>query len=306
MRALVSLFFVACVFATARQSVAEPPAAATVDVVDTPSVVRISFARNAAEKLNAIRLRRLVELQLGAELAVDPEPFGPLDENVIRVFIELETDTLVRVQAQAPGRRLESRPVDVEGVPWEVATRFVAITASELVKSQATPPRKPRPRELTPFERATLEARVPRFEVSAALETGYWEAADEAVFGSRLRVAHHTYWVSESLSFAALAAPDGSVGYDLDLVALHQFWIDPSFRLSPGAGLSLFVTNLSSTDESFRAASRVHAIGQLDLRIDDDTWFRLAVEPGLTLDPELDAVNFWMTGAAAIAFEAAP
>ena len=300
------MFCVASVLATGRQSFAEPPASASAEVVEAPSVVRISFARNAAEKLNAIRLRRLVELQLGAELAVDPEPVGPLDENVIRVFIELETDTLVRVQAQATGRRLESRPVDVEGVPWEVATRFVAITASELVKSQATPPRKPRPRELTPFERAMLEAHVPRFEISGALEAGYWGAAQDLVLGSRLRASHHAYWLSESLSLAALASPSGSVGYEVDLAALHQFWIDPGFRLSPGAGLGLLVTNHTSTDNDFRPAVRVHALGQLDMRLSKETWLRLGFEPGFTLDPEEDAVNLWLTGTAAIAFEAAP
>lgn len=305
MRVPFVLLCLAAVLGSARQSFAEPPASEQAAAADAPSVVRISFAQNAAEKLNAIRLRRLVELQLGAELAVDPAPVGPLDENVIRVFIALETDTLVRVQAQAPGRRLESRPVDVTDVPWEVATRFVAITASELVKSQAAPPRKPRPRPLTPFERAMLEANVPRFEVSGAFESGYWGAADDVVFGSRLRVAHHGYWLSESLSLAAVASPSGSAGYEIDLAAMRQFWIDPSFRLTPGAGLGLFMTDLADLEEGFDPAMRVHALAQLDARLSAETWFRLGVEPGLTLDPDGE-VNLWVSGTAAIVFEAAP
>lgn len=305
MRVLCLLACLAVAVAIERPSLAEPPASAA--EAEPPSVVRISFARNAAEKLNAIRLRRLVELQLGAELAVDPEPFGPLDENAIRVFIELESETRVLVQAQAPGRKVDSRPVDVEGVPWEVATRFVAITASELVKIQATPPRRPKQREPTPYELAMLEASLARLEVSGALSAGYWGAADELVLGSRLRVAHHALILSEALSLAAYATPAGSVAYEASLAAMHQVWFDPGFRLTPGAGLGLVLNEHPSTVDELSAAMRVHALVEIDARLTDAAWIRFGVEPGFTIEPARDdAVDLWVTGSAALVFEAAP
>jgi hypothetical protein len=99
----------------------EPPAAPDPSVLappsaDSPTLVRIAFTREAAQKLTALRVRRLVELQLGEEFLVDPEPAGPLDEASIRIFIELDTPTTLRVQGHAPGRRVETRAVDIDGV----------------------------------------------------------------------------------------------------------------------------------------------------------------------------------------------
>jgi hypothetical protein len=267
--------------------------------VDDPTLVRIAFTREAAQKLTALRVRRLVELQLGEEFLVDPEPAGPLDEASIRIFIELDTPTTLRVQGHAPGRRVETRAVDVDGIAWEVATRFVAITASELVKNLAVPPRKPRPRQLTPSELAELEASRPRVEVGAAARVAYWGELDEAAIGSRLTVGFHERVLSETLGVSFLATPGGTTAVDLELSVFHSFWLDPRLRVAPGAALALMVARADGIEPWFRA----EVVLQGEVRVLDASWLRLQLEPGFTIAPERGAVGPWLGGSVSLAFE---
>ena len=303
LRVLRSITYTGVVLAAVPCWAEEPakPADATSEP-QAPHVVRIAFTRAAAEKLNALRVRRLVELQLGNDLEVDPEPSGPLDEIAIRVFIELD-ETTVRVQAHAPGRRIESRPVAVEGVAWEVATRFVAITASELVKSLAIPPRKPKPTTPSPSERALVEAEKPRLEVSSSLEFAYWASEESVALGSRVRASFHERLVSGSLSLAAFGSPSGASAYETELAVLHQFWVSPELRITPGLGLGLLLMPETPQKQDLTLGLRAHALGQLDLQLDPKTWLRFGVEPGFTVEPVSGAVGAWLGGSASVSFE---
>jgi hypothetical protein len=285
-----------------RSALAEAPAAQAVAAAPTqeaPTLVRIAFTREAAQKLTALRVRRLVELQLGEEFTVDPEPSGPLDETSIRIFIELDSPTTLRVQGHAPGRRVETRAVDVEGIAWEVATRFVAITASELVKNLAVPPRKPKPRELTPAELADIEASRPRIEVAGAARVAYWGALDQAALGSRLTLGIHERVLSESLGVSFLATPDGTTALDLELSVFHSFWYGTGLRLGPGGGLALMVAR----DEEVEPWVRAQALLQGEVRLLEKSWLRLQIEPGLTISPGRGEVAPWLGGSLFLSFE---
>lgn len=280
------------------------------EVEASPKIVRIVIAKTAAEKLSELRVRRLVELQLGGDIRVPEEPGGPLNENAVRVYIDLPEPAIVEVQVQGPGRKLETRRVDVSGLPWEVASRFVSIATSELVRGQLTPRRKPRPRLPTPDEIADKLAGEPSFELSAALEGAWLGDLDEALIGSRLAATFHQRALSERVSLGWLAGTSGGSWLDLDVAATHRFWFGPDFRLGLGGGFALAVLNdapivppagVEAADPALWV--RAHARATLDVRLAEQAFIGFDLEPGLTVDPATNSVGPWLSGGIHLAFE---
>ena len=291
------------------EAAAEAPAAAPAAVASggeaSPSVVRVALTKAASEKLSEQRVRRLVELQVGGGAVVPAEAIGPLDENAVRVFIDLPEPTVVTVQVQAPDRRLETRNVDVAGLPWEVATRFVATAASQSVSALLAPKRKPRPRPPTPEEIARELAKQPALEVSGGLEAVYSSDLETALFGSRLRVAFHERVLSESVSLAALGSLDGGLWAEIDVAAWHRLWLNPDLRLGLGAGFALGLTRglRAEADPDLELWVRPHGLVALDVRLQPNAWLRIGLDPGASVDASRDAVGLWMGGSAALAYE---
>lgn len=270
-------------------------------------LVRIVVAKTAAEKLSELRVRRLVELQLGGDIRVPEEPAGPLNENAVRVYVDLPEPAIVEVQVQAPGRKLETRRVDVSGLPWEVASRFVSIATSELVRGQLTPRRKPRPRPPTPEEIADKLAGEPSFELSAALEGAWLGELDEALLGSRLAATFHQRALSERVSLGWLGGTGGGSWLDVDVAATHRFWFGPDFRLALGGGFALAVLDDAPLPGPARDAPalwvRAHARATIDVRLDDHAFIGFDLDPGLTVDPATSSVGPWLSGGIHLAFE---
>lgn len=282
------------------------PAAPAAEEV-APKVVRIVVAKLAAEKLSALRVRRLVELQLGGDITVPEEPAGPLDENAVRVYVDLPEPATVEVQVQAPGRRLEARRVDVSGLPWEVASRFVSIATSELVRGQLAPRRKAKPRPPTPDEIAAKMAAEPSFELSALIEGAYVGDLEEGVFGSRLAASFHQAALSERVSIGLLGGSSGGSWIDLDVAALHRFWFGPDFRLGLGAGFALALLDGGPSPRADALALwvRPHALAYLDVRVGEHAMLGLDLDPGLSVDPASRTIGPWLGGGLHVAFDGA-
>lgn len=271
----------------------------------TPKLVRLALSKKAAEKLSEPRVRLLVALQVGDGVTVPAEATGPLDEEAVRIFIDLPEPTIAVVQVQAPDGRLETRNVDVAGLPWEVATRFVAAAAAQSVRAQLSPPRKPRPRPLTPEEVASKLAAKPWLEVSAGLEAVYSSDLGTALFGSRLRFAYHESVLSQAISLAALGSLDGGLWTEVDIAASHRFWIRPDLRIALGLGFALALTSglRDEAADDLDLWIRPHALGALDLRMTEDAWLSLAVDPGVTVDPHTEEVGLWVGGMVRLGYE---
>jgi len=298
---LISCFAFAAAISAGRFAHAEPPVAALPEAEAPPKLVRVGLSKRAAEKLSELRVARLVELQLGGDVQVAAEPVGPLDEFALRVFIDMKEATLVEVQVQVIGKRVETRTVDVSGLPWEVATRFVAIATSESLRSLMVPRRKPRPRSPTPDEIAAKLASEPSYEINGALEAAYVGDASTAVFGSRLGITFHQRPLSERLSLAWLGSLDGSLWFEGDVAALHRFWFGPDLRLKVGAGFAL--AGVGSPGVDVDPWLRAHAIAELDVRMTPSSFFVIGLDPGITVDPARETVGPWLGGSLAFTFE---
>lgn len=249
-------------------------------------------------------MRRLVELQLGGGLEVAPEPFGALDENAVRVFIDLPSPATAEIQAQAPKRRLAVRRVDVAGLPWDAATRFVAIAASESIRLQVRPLPKRKPRPPTDAELADRQARTPSVELGGALSGAWLESAGGGLFGSRLRLTFHQRLISESLSFSALGSTSGAEWLEGGIGAAHRtFWL-PNVRTSFGAGVAVAGVFESSASGEADPWLRAHATLGVGLRATPRAWLSVDLEPGVAIDLQREAAGAWIGAAMSVSYDA--
>ncbi len=289
--------------ASARDASADAAAPAIVEEDPPPKVIRIALSKRASETLSEVRVRRLVELQLGGDIAVGPEPYGALDENAVRVYIDLPSPTVAEIQAQAPKRRLTIRRVDVAGLPWDAATRFVAIAASESIRLQLRPLPKRRPKPPTAAEIAERLAKTPSLEVGGAL-AGAWSSADSAgFFGSRLRFSFHQRVLSEHLSISALGSTGGTAWFEGSLGASHRtFWL-PDVRTHVGAGLGVAGVFPDATSTEADPWIRGYAMLGVGLRLGETAWLSLDLEPGAVLDARREEVGAWIGAGLSVSYD---
>lgn len=265
--------------------------------------MRIVLSERAAETLSEVRVRRLVELQLGGELDVAPEPCGPLDENAVRLFIDLPSPATAEIQAQAPNRRLAVRRVDVAGLPWDAATRFVAIAASESIRLQVRPQPKRRPRPPTPAEVAAEQAKSPSIELGGALTGAWLSEGTSGLFGSRLRLTLHQRILSEWLAVSALGATSGTGWIEGSVGAGHRtFWL-PNVRTQIGAGVA--VAGVFEAQDGGNATPwvRPHASLGVGIRAAPRAWLSVDLEPGVAIDVKREAPAAWIGASMSVSYD---
>jgi len=303
-----ALLALACGTAAALVVVGAPahaePAAAVEDE-PPPTLIRIALSKRAAETISEVRVRRLVGLQVGGDLQVAPEPYGPLDENVVRVFIDLPSPTIAAIQAVAPKRRITVRRVDVAGLPWDAATRFVAIAAIEAIRLQARPQPRRKPRPPTAAEIAERQAKTPSLEMGGAL-TGAWLSDDgSGLLGSRLRFTFHQRVLSEHLGFSALGSTSGAEWLEGSVGVGHRtFWL-PDVRTMVGVGAAaagVFAEGASGDADPWLRAYASLGVG---IRVVGDAWLSVDVEPGLAVDAKNESPAAWLGASMAISYDGA-
>lgn len=305
---MVSSLVVAASVAAAAPSRAQNARDDGADANAAPSRVRIALSARAAERLSEARVRRLVEIQLAGAATVPSEAVGPLDENAVRVFIDLPDPSVATIQVQGPGRRLAARRVDVSGLPWDAATRFVAIATSESVRVQLRPVARPRPKAPTPDEIAARLGRTPSLEVGGALAAAWLPDPGVGLFGPRLRLSFHPRWVSEHVTLTALGSSSTGAWLEGGLGASHRTFWTPDVRTHVGAGLGVagaFDLEGEDEDEDADLWIRGHALLGLGLRTSASAWFSFDLEPGFTVDARRERTGPYVGGAVQISFDGA-
>lgn len=311
--ALVSAALVAsCACASAAS--AEGPA---VDPIATPPVpakapvVRLSVSTAAAALLTEARVRRLVDLELYGAVEVAIEAQGPLDEEAVRVFVDLVKIDVVMIQVQAPGRRIETRKVNVRGLVADVAARFTALAVSESVRAQLAPVRKrpPKPKGPTAAEIDAATRRAPSVAIIGRLTSGWLAERGAVLGGATLGVAFHQPILSEEISGTWIAGSDGREAIamtDLKIGLSHRMWFFPDFRGHVGGGFALSHISVEPVGSADRGAFNLRAFGQIGLegRLSPRTWLGFSIEPGgMILDEPRAAQGFSMIGGLTMSFD---
>ena len=328
---VVSLVEGAAIVAGAASFVLAPPIAAAAsteehtrppatDEAPVAALVRVALSKSAATFLTEGRVRRLIDLELPRSTRLAGEATGPLDENAVRVFIDLPEPDTITIQVQAPQRKLEVRSVNVAGLAWDVAARVTAIAASESVRVQIAPLRKrpTRSHEPTATELDAALRRTPSVSVGGSIVGASLPALGGGLVGSRIRVGFHQPMLSEELSLMAMGG-DGNQGrmrwLEVDLGAHHRLWLAPYLRMSLGGLAGLVNLHLEEpprttgerkvgplTSFTLRAAATVG----LEARLAPELWLGLDLEPGaILLDAPTGAQGAWIGAALGLSFDQA-
>src|SRR5439155_22618491 len=93
--------------AAAGAAHAQPPVA--VQKTPEPQRVRLAMSRPADKRLGEPRVRRLLAVELGRKLAVEPEAVGPLGDEIVQVWVDLPDETHARIQVRRMERTLARR-----------------------------------------------------------------------------------------------------------------------------------------------------------------------------------------------------
>ena len=276
--------------------------------------VRVALSKAAADFLTEGRVRQLIDLELPASTPLAGEPVGPLDENAVRVYIDLPRPGAVVIQVQGPQRRLETRTVNVTGLAWDVAARVTAIATSESVRAQVAPlpKRSTKPRPPTPEEIENALRRSPAIGVGASFAGAYLPRLRGGLVGSRVGLELHQPVFSEHLSLAAMGG-SGETGQlrwiELAVGATHRMWLGTGVHLEVGAEFALAQSRMAplasvAKDAVLNAEARAAAVVGLGVRLHREAWLTLDLDPGAVVtDTPSGIQGAWLGVALGIAFE---
>lgn len=241
------------------------------DQVASAKKLRLALSKDAAQLFGESRIRRLVAGELEGVAAVEAEPVGPLDEDVVRVFIDVRAGTLI-VQAVAPGRKVEVRRVSVLDVEPDIAARYAALATSEAVRAQLSPPRRrpTRPRVPTDAELIAKRERTQAIGLGASLGGGYRFSGEAAFASTSIDLAAHGPILSERLrlSWSTDVAERPTRTVDVTAAIGHRFWLTPHVALFPGAAFGISHVDLATDAETREGEPNALVGGFIELSID--------------------------------------
>lgn len=292
---------------------AAPPAAALPEVARTPSLVartaapvvkqeaqlevRAAMSPRASEALGGRRVLRLLEIELDESTPLARRANGPLDEEIIRVWLDAPSDKVVLIEVQRTGRGVTRRKLSIGRFEPEIAARVVAIAASEMVHVHARPPRREQPAESKPGPAATDHGDA--FKTAFALTSGLnvqWmpASAPDLVLGPEIALSHrrgptgqelYARWLVNSYADQRLRWFEVGAGADLRIPLP-----EPTWRLHVGAragGVALGLPQAELIDEAPTNpqswSARAGALVGIEAALTGVGWLELAVEPGAIL-----------------------
>ncbi len=265
-------------------------AAAPVEV-PRPEHLRLALSPAASAFMTEVRVRSLLRVELEGVLPLAELPTGAIDENAVRAWVDLPDDTSVLIQAQAPGRVMTRRRLDVTGLGWDVAARFTALATAEVVRAQLAPVRVRRPRPYVPT-RADIDG-ADRDRARWVIAGGGVARAGDgpALLGAELELGHATRAIDARLGGRVLAG-GGEVhtqALEAGLSAEHRLHIKPWLRVDLGAAFAVGSAGMVDATRVLGPASDAAGYGRFASRVGaavrlvPQTWLGVRLEPGVVV-----------------------
>ena len=271
-----------------------PPAMAQPKDGDAISV-RVGVSPEAAERLHELRLRRLLRIELSGIAPLEPGAAGPLPEGLIQMWIDVPNPERALIEVRRTGRPLARRAIDIGNFRNDVAARFVAITASEMVWVQATAVVEPEPSKPSgdTGTGAASDGGMAAFALSSAAGLLLLPASSPgAVWGSELSLQHRRgitsqvlygrWFINDSGHRARWLELGGGIGVHLPIPS--EDWRVALAARAGAVALSLpnaAVIEGATTQDTWTA--RAGAEVSVAYHVAPHAWLTLAVEPGSLL-----------------------
>jgi hypothetical protein len=302
----------ACIasLAASRPSTAAPPPAPPPTEAKAPALpqrVRLAVSKGADKRLAEVRLRRLLAIELGRRLEVGPEAIGPLNDDLVQVWIDVPEEKRALIHVRRMGRSLARRVLDIGGYSADTAARVVALETSEMIRVQVDAP-LPDPCSGCRVKPNGDRGGKLRFAaVGSAMLRWIPKGEPYLVAGPRVESEHHlgppALSLSQSIYGQWLISPD----------APRTRWIEGGFGVDAGIGLAR-----GAIDWRLRAGVRAgfasvsiggerpldtwtaNAAGRIAIETSPvrGLWLGLAAEPGAILRPIDGRLRGFTLGAA--------
>lgn len=251
----------------------------------------------ASEQLQGRRVLRLLEIELDEGTPLGRRSNGPLGGEVIRVWIDAPSPNSVLIEVRRTDRPVTRRKISISRFEPDIAARVVAIAASEMIHTQARPPRPKRLPETPPGP--TEEGRDAAFRTAygaTSAMTALWmpTASPNLVLGPELALTHrrgptgqqlYARWLVNGYDEHRLRWFEVGAAVDLRLPLPEPTW---RVRVGAKAGaVALGIPQAAALGgtpaEPYDWSARAGGTIGIAARLPDAGWLELALEPGALL-----------------------
>lgn len=255
--------------------------------------VRIRLSEGAAKRLSALRVRRLLRLEIDDIADIDASHVGTLEgDDLIRVWIDVPIERRAVVEVRRVDGSFARRALAIGGFPSDVAADVVILATAEMVRFQASMKDEPAP------------APTPKAPPPAPSAGTF--AASAGAAGLLLPTGTPVFWLGPELAvelrhdvFAHRLYGRWQIGVD----ALPSRWLEigvgADFRLNltdssrihlgvKGGFVDLALPSAALIDgQPSTHAWTVRMAGEIgfEAHIAKSTWMFLGIEPGAALRP---------------------
>ncbi|MBM4360620.1 MAG: hypothetical protein FJ096_21135 [Deltaproteobacteria bacterium] len=270
--------------------------------------VRIALSPAAEQLLAELRVRRLLAVELGRRIRLDRTNLGPLDDELVQVWVDLVEDRIT-LQVRRAGRALAHRSIEVRGYPADLAAHTVALETAEMVRVQAhtslpDPCGTCRVRSTPPSDAlagAGIAASAAVRWLPASRTSTFTGSALE--LGQRLgplRTVARAEWLAALGGEAPTRWLGATLGLDLPVTlrAMSATTVSSGdVRVAAGAqvGLASLEAHGAAAGERWLATTSARLTAQI--AVQRGVWAGLSVEPGAVLHPTDDAAAGFVLGA---------
>jgi hypothetical protein len=293
---LGALFVAAVAAAAAAATLAASPAAWAQAAPATnarPTEVRVSLSKSASAFFVEARVRRLLEIELATGFHVISGFTGALGDPLVFVWVDAPSPDRAVVQVRGGRRPATERRLAIDPRAPDVAVRYVAIAAAELVRGALLPERArsapPPPRKSA--AELELEGRAARvLELSAAGTGAFLPSTSTWLGGSTLSIGMRQSGVNERLSLRWLGGVGdaGSTRWAELAVGLgYTKWLGSDLRLAFGSEVGLAAVGLDgqwrTSDATWGSTLRAGLSAAVELRVGAREWLGVSLEPSYLL-----------------------